>query len=436
MVRTRGWRDYQTLSGRRTRGRFPAAAFLAALVLAVAGLASWLGGSGPATSGAGARPAQASKAAALVGTAARVAAWGATPEFRLDPGDLERIEAVDGRAVVRLPDGHRARLTLDLALQAAAQKTLHRARPIAGAIVLLDPRDGRVLALASTSRDGASGGVALRGEFPAASLFKLVTAAAGLEAGTVTPATTIHTVGGGLRRLQKEHVVDNPRRERWAMTIEQALARSNNPVFAKLALKKVGAGRLAKTAEAFGFNQQIPFDLPVTPSRADVPTDEDPLALGRTGAGFGEVTISPLHAALLSAAIANDGRMPRPWLVESVTDDHGRQVYEGKPSVLATPVNTRTASALTEMMKDTVTRGTSRRAFRGSLVTRRFDIAGKTGSLDGENPRGHYDWFTGFAPAEKPEIVVSALLVNGSLWHIKGSGAAREALEAWARRDR
>ncbi len=392
-------------------------------VLALAALATAVRGDRRASTAA--FVAQARTAAPAAEAAAPLPA----SEFRLDPSDLAAIEVVDGFAVVSLPDGHRARLTLEPDLQRRLEKILTRARPIAGAIVMLDPRDGRVLGLASTARDRALGVIALKSEFPAASLFKLVTAAAGLEAGTVTPTTKIHTVGGGLRRLRPEHVRDNPKRERSVMTMEQALARSNNPALAKVAVKRVGTDRLAAAAEAFAFNRQIPFELPLGVSQADVP--EDPFGLGKTGAGFGEVTISPLHAALLSAAIANEGRMPRPWIVESVTDAKGRVVYEGGPEALGRPVRAETASALAGMMVDTVTRGTSRRAFRGSKAARRGEIAGKTGSLNGTNPRGHYDWFTGFAPVDEPEVAVSALLVNGNLWHLKGSGAARAALEAF-----
>ncbi len=413
----RGWRDYQQRFERRRR--LAAAAALGLAVLGLAAAATLVGDDRRAST------------AAFVGAGRGGAATveAAAPEIRLDPGDLGRIEVVDGAAIVPLPDGHRARLTLDPDLQRRLEAILARAKPIAGAIVMLDPRDGRILALASAARNRELGVIALKSEFPAASLFKLVTAAAGLEAGTVTPTTTIHTVGGGVRRLRPEHVADHPKRERWAMTMEQALARSNNPVFGKVAVKRVGAGRLAATADAFAFNRQIPFELPLGLSQADVP--EDPLALGKTGAGFGEVTISPLHAALVAAAIANEGRMPRPWIVESVTDAKGRVTYEGKPAPLGTPVRPQTARALGEMMVDTVRRGTSRRAFRGSTAAKRGEVAGKTGSLDGKNPTGHYDWFTGFAPVTEPEVAVAALLVNGNLWHLKGSGAAREALEAF-----
>ena len=421
-MRLRSWRDYQRY-GRRRRlvRRLSAVTGLGFALLALAGLAATMRDdrSGSAFVGQP-RP---------VAPAVESAAPNPASELRLDPSDLAAIEVVDGAAVIPLPDGHVARLTLDPVLQERLEKILARAKPIAGAIVMLDPRDGRVLGLASTARDRALGVIALRSEFPAASLFKLVTAAAGLEAGTVTPATKIHTVGGGLRRLRPEHVRDNPGREHWAMTIKQALARSDNPVLAKVAVKRVGADRLAATAEAFAFNRQIPFEIPLGVSRANVP--DDPFGLGKTGAGFGEVTISPLHAALLSAAIANGGHMPRPWIVESVVDAKGRVVYEARPEVLVRTMQAKTASALAGMMVDTVTQGTSRRAFRGSEAARRGEIAGKTGSLYGHNPRGHYDWFTGFAPVDEPEIAVAALLVNGDLWYLKGSGAARAALEAF-----
>lgn len=411
-----GWREYQQALARRQawRRRGSAAILIGALVLGIGTVAGLVGAEDRGDPGTSPRP-----DATLSGSV----------EFHLDPAEWRRTEMADGRLVVRLPEGRLARLTVDPELQRRLETILQRARPIAGALVLLDPRGGRILALASSSRDPDLGLVALRSTFPAASLFKLVTAAAGLEAGTVTPTTTIRTVGGGLRRIRMEHVVDNPRRERLAMTVEQALARSNNPVFGKVAVKRVGSERLAETASAFAFNRPIPFDLPLGLSRAEVP--DDPLGLGRTGAGFGEVTISPLHAALLAAAVANEGRMPRPWLVESVTDAGGRILHEGGPALLGAPITPQTARALAEMMAETVTRGTSRRAFRGFHLARQGAVAGKTGSINGRNPAGHYDWFTGFAPIDEPEIAVAALLVNGPRWQIKGSRAAREALEAY-----
>ncbi|HWP35480.1 MAG TPA: penicillin-binding transpeptidase domain-containing protein, partial [Thermodesulfobacteriota bacterium] len=370
--------------------------------------------------------------APVEGPAGTGAASAPAPGFPLTLTDWARLATDGGTAVVPLPGGLTARLTLDPALQERLTALLAQARPVAGALVLLDPRDGRLLALTSTTRRPTPVPVALASHYPAASLFKLVTAAAGLEAGTIAPTTTVRTVGGGLRRLRPEHLADNPRRERWAMTLAQALARSDNPVFGKVAVKRVGAERLALTARAFGFDRPIPFDLPLSPSRAEVP--DDPLGLGRTGAGFGEVSISPLHAALVAAAIANEGRMPRPWLVERVTDASGRVVYQGGPALLGRPITPRTARALAAMMAETVARGTSRRAFRGFRETYGVDVAGKTGSITGDDPPGHYDWFAGFAPVDEPEVAVAALLVNGPRWHLKGSGAARAALAAYFER--
>jgi cell division protein FtsI/penicillin-binding protein 2 len=215
-----------------------------------------------------------------------------------------------------------------------------------------------------------------------------------------------------------------PKRPRLA-TLAEALGQSNNIVFAKVGADVVGQERLLTALNAFGFNRDISFEFPLQQSRADVPLERYPLA--QTAAGFGSVRLSPLHAAMIAASVANKGVMMQPYIIETVLDALGQTIFSSAPRTLMQTVPTEIAATLGEMMKNTVTQGTSRRSFllRAKELVARISVAGKTGSLNGDDPPGRYEWFIGFAPADKPEIAVAALVVNnGSAKHLKGSDTA------------
>jgi cell division protein FtsI/penicillin-binding protein 2 len=150
------------------------------------------------------------------------------------------------------------------------------------------------------------------------------------------------------------------------------------------------------------------------------------------GAGLDhEVKISPLHAAVMMAAIANNGRMMAPGLTDSITDGKGASKELFAPTEIRSLVSPETASALTRMLSSTVTTGTSRRAFHDRRGRPRLnvDIAAKTGSINGSDPKGQYSWFAAFAPAHNPRIALVALVINQDKWKIKSAQVGEQALE-------
>ena len=157
-------------------------------------------------------------------------------------------------------------------------------------------------------------GLALKALAPAASVFKLVTAAALLEQG-VSPGEEV-CFHGGRHRLDPRLLADDPRRDRRCTTLESAFGRSTNVVFAKLAGRGLDALELRDAAARFLFNTPIPFPLALEPSTALI--EEDPFQLANTAAGFGPVRLTPLHAALLAAIVANGGVFVPPVLVDQV----------------------------------------------------------------------------------------------------------------------
>src|SRR3990170_6818405 len=104
--------------------------------------------------------------------------------------------------------------------------------------------------------------------------------------------------------------------------------------------------------EKFGFGQQIPFDLPVETSHGEVPRDE--FLLARTGAGFGEVYVSPLHMAMIMSAIGNSGEMPQPVLIDRVEDKDGKLLFDAEPSKWRDTVSPETSVVLLQMMVKTI----------------------------------------------------------------------------------
>jgi cell division protein FtsI/penicillin-binding protein 2 len=328
-----------------------------------------------------------------------------------------------GRFVAPLGDG-RAILTLHPTLQARLERSLATYRVPWGATVLLEAGSGRVLALAEHSQaEPQRRGLALAALAPAASIFKIVTAAALLEHG-VRPEDEI-CYHGGRRRLAPRLLADDPRRDRRCVSLSTAFGHSANVVFAKLADRGLDADALRAVAERFLFNAEIAFPTPVEASAARIP--EDPFAFASTAAGFGDVTLSPLHAALLASVVANGGLLVPPVIVDEA---------DGVPfPAIAAPtrvIDEAVAADLGAMMRTTVTSGTARRAFRRAAAPLRgVDVAGKTGSLADADPYRDYSWFVGYAPADRPEVVVATVVVNERLWHARAPTVAKEALEAF-----
>jgi cell division protein FtsI/penicillin-binding protein 2 len=336
------------------------------------------------------------------------------------------LDAARARFVAPYGPG-RATLSVSPHLQVGLEKLLSDYRVPLGAVVVVETRTGRVLALAEHGEKGQGRGAALAPVAPAASIFKIVTSAALLERG-IAPDSEI-CFHGGKHRIQKALLADNPRRDRRCLTLANALGKSANVVFAKLAGRELSAALLRDEATRFLFDQRIPFEWPVEPSTALI--SQDPFELATTAAGFGPVRLSPLHGALIASIVATGGVLVPPRVIDGV---------EGAPApAIADPrrvVSADVAKALAEMMRTTVTDGTARKVFRRDRWSRRsplreVTVAGKTGSLSDAQPFKDYSWFVGFAPVDDPQVAVAAVVVNGLKWRIHAPYIAREALKAY-----
>lgn len=355
----------------------------------------------------------------------------ASPAALLAGFDPLKHREQEGRFVADLPSGATAELSLDPALQRHVEAVFDEYEVPYGALVALDPKTGRVLAYVSHSSANPDAGDLVRDPTPpAASVFKVVTGAALLDAG-VTPAERV-CYGGGMSGLKEADLVDDKARDRSCVSLAEAMGGSINTVFAKLADRKLDGARIARYAQAFGFGHALPFDAPLRSSPYDVP--EDRLERARTAAGFWHMHMSPLHAALIAATVANGGAMPRASMIDRIRDAQGQSLHAHTPATFRSVVGRATASALTSMMALTVSEGTAHSAFfdtKGRPYLPGIAVAGKTGSLSSERPYRHYSWWIGFAPEHAPEIALAALVVNTPKWRIKSSYVAREALRQY-----
>lgn len=342
--------------------------------------------------------------------------------------DLNRARTTSEGWVVPRRDGTHAVLTLDDELQSHVRDIFHRYDVPVGGVVAIEPKSGRVLAYVGyRAGKGDSPDVLTDPDPPSASVFKIVTASALLDAGVKSSTSVCY--GGGMRNLVQADLVDDPKRDRWCQTLADALGYSINAIFAKLADRHVSADRMARYVSAFGFGQRLPFDLPTEPSPVDVPDSR--LERARMAAGFWHSQLSPLHAALLASTIADDGRMPYAAIVERIETRTGETLYEHTPRDFRQVLPRHTARAAGEMMTRTVTHGTAKKAFwdaRGRPFLPGIEVAGKTGTLSRYDPQRTYNWWVGYAPVDDPKIAVAALVVNEPKWRIKASYVAREAL--------
>ena len=351
-----------------------------------------------------------------------------TEDFVRIEGGIDPLfnEVIEDRFVSKVGKNVQVVYTLDPLLQEKMISLFAKYKVPYGAFVAISTKTGKVLAMAGYSeKDGVDQNLALRATYPAASIFKLVTAAAALEKGKVEPDTVIN-FRGGLYALSPGNWTDNPKRDKNKITLADAMGKSCNVAFAKVALRWLDAGDLLRSAESLGFNNTINFEFPVQQSRIHVENNEKSIA--KTAAGFGDVTLSPLHGAMIASAIANDGRMVEPRIVEKIFID-GREAYNFGKKEGTAGISPETAEKLRYMMTKTVEKGTARHSFftqRGKAYLKDIVVGGKTGSLEGDDPQGDYSWFVGMAPLDNPEIAIAALVINRPVWKIKAPFVARE----------
>ncbi len=346
------------------------------------------------------------------------------------PIDLAAAHKVDDHYEIQ-SGGQTVILTLDPVMQEAAESVLARARPLQGAIVVMRP-DGTVLALAGakhpvSAKDGSPDPtLATRAWAPAASVFKLVTATA-LLGGGLSPNKKV-CYHGGLRGIGPDNLVDNPRRDRRCDDLGTALAKSQNAIIAKLVHDNLKPAELRAWAEKLGLGKEPDFCVHAEACPYDIP--DAPLDFARVAAGFWRTELSPLGAALLANTMATGGMTVEPRIVNALVDGSGNR-HDAVTPAPHRAIPAKVAHAVAHMMVGTTEHGTARKGFHDRHGRPFIDVpvAGKTGTLTRGTPYMQYSWFVGFAPADKPDVVIAVLLGNPPKWHLKAHTAARLVLQ-------
>ncbi|MDN5293545.1 MAG: penicillin-binding protein [Eubacteriales bacterium] len=325
-------------------------------------------------------------------------------------------------------------LTVDAELQSLAYRLLKGRR---GAVVVLDPATGAVLALVtSPSFDPAAVDTefkrwqkedpsplfnrALNGLYPPGSTMKVVTGALILEK---DPAAVDRLYESQGSLLVEGFVLKDHSAFGW-LNFYEAYQYSSNVVFARMGLQ-LGGKDFKEGAEKFGFNGEIPFELPVDRSTTAPLKELWGPELASEAIGQGKLLATPLQMALVAAAVANDGKIMKPYLVSKITDYEGkREIYRATPVVWQEPFSSSTAALLKKALVGVVERGTGKAAAVPGVK-----VAGKTGTA--QNPHGaSHAWFIGFAPAEKPRVAVAVILENSGYGGVEAAPVAAEIIKA------
>lgn len=343
--------------------------------------------------------------------------------------DAATIEAVDDHFEAPLADGRRAKLTLDPTFQNAAMSILKESRAPRGAIVVL-AADGRVLALAGRRSALPTGSVdgsvdnqlALTAWAPAASIFKIVTASALVNAGV--PGDTRVCFHGGVRSVMESNLVDSKADSR-CETLTYGVAHSQNAIIAKLVHQHLEPTELAKTAEALGIVGDTPAWALTGPAGTLTVPAEKGVDFGKTAAGFIGSELSPVGGAMLASTIGNHGEIAPPRIVDTIIDGEREQTVEAAPTRRALAATT--ADAVAAMMQSTCAEGSAAKSFRQWKGDR---VAGKTGTLAVDQPAYvEYSWFVGFVDTDQGAVAIAVVLGNAESWWMKAHTAARRVLD-------
>jgi penicillin-binding protein A len=302
-----------------------------------------------------------------------------------------------------------------------------------GAVVALEPSTGAVKVMASNApydpnsipdkltklnQEKVSTPLlnrATQGLYPPGSTFKVVTAAAGLESGVITPETTINAPGS---IIDEGHELANDYDQDWGgIPLDTALTNSVNTWFGQLG-QKLGQDKLFHMMEEFGFNSTPPIDLPedevytsgVVGEHGEILGRKDPVDLARLAIGQERLLSTPLQIAMVASAVADHGKLMKPQIWDRVVNSDGSVTKRMDPETYSEPISAKTAEELTTAMEGVVSEGTGTNAAISGVK-----VAGKTGTAEtpgndacGGGAEENQAWFMGFVPADHPKIAIAA----------------------------
>lgn len=355
------------------------------------------------------------------------------------------VYLVGGDGANRPRDGHHVVLTIDSVIQFLAERSLQKAveqyRATGGSVLVMDPNDGSILAMASyptfdPNRFREFSAVAWRNRniqdlYEPGSTFKIVTAAAGLEDHLVTPSQIVDCANGSIT-IGNITISEHDGHRYGLISFEDVIVNSSNVGAARIGLA-LGQARFYDWIRRFGFGERVGISLPGEQSgllrRSDKWTAVSPasISIGQ------EIAVTPLQITRAVGAVATGGLLVEPRIVKKIVDDSGRTVFEPQRHAPKRVMSEKTAAVLNEILKNVVSRGTGEQAAVADHV-----VAGKTGTAQ-KAGRGGYSAdryvgsFAGYVPADQPRLVILAVIDEPRPVHYGGTVAApvfREVAEA------
>ena len=333
-------------------------------------------------------------------------------------------------------NGHTFRIdtSLDIKLQEFLIKKLDLDNSRFIGIVCMDPVTGKVLSMVSFDKADSSNNPCVDNRFPAASIFKIVTASAVVEKCGLHPGSKLF-YNGRKHTLYMSQLKDRRNRYTNKITFQDSFAQSVNPVFGKIGAHYLGKNTLEKYAEAFDFNKEIDFEIEIAPSFVNL--SDEPYQWAEIACGFNNKTkISPLHGAMMASAIINNGKIMEPTVVDQIIDEEGKIIYRNRLVTINQAITPTASNVLNRLMAATIRSGTCKKAFRGyrkDKILSKLNIGGKTGSIDNKSHDFRYDWFVGFAEEKDgPEkIAVSVIVAHEKYIGLRASYYARIAMKKY-----
>ncbi len=330
--------------------------------------------------------------------------------------------------------------TLHLPVQEACYKTMDNYK---GAVIVTEVSTGKVIAMVSKPDFDPNEIVAMwddlvedkdntvlvnratQGLYPPGSTFKIITA---LEYIRQYPEeiSTYHFSCRGYYKSGESRINCYHGTNHGAVNFTKSFAKSCNSSFANMGMK-LNREKFADSLEKLLFNKELPVEFIYSKSSVEVGPDMTDDDMIQTSIGQGRSLVTPLHLNMITAAVANDGVMMKPYLIDRIVSDEGKVVKQFSPKEYGRVMSEEEAAYLQDLMTEVVEHGTATK-----LSGLNYTAAGKTGSAEYNNVKGDsHAWFTGYAPAENPEICVT-IIVEGA-----GSGGdyavpmAKRIFNAW-----
>lgn len=314
--------------------------------------------------------------------------------------------------------------TLDVELQQVASTALGVYR---GAIIVTEPSTGKILAMVSKPDfdpgtveaewdkliEDSEKGVLLnrvtQGLYPPGSTFKIITALEYIRENPETYNNYSYNCTGSITRgedrIQCYHGTVHGQ-----VSFGRSFAKSCNTSFANIGLS-FDRSAFENTLSDLLFNSELPLSINYNKSRIDVTADTADSDMMQVSIGQGTTAMTPMHLNMITCAIANEGNLMKPYVVDHVENSAGNAVKTFNPASYRKIITEEEADILKNLMADVVNEGTA-----SKLKGLSYTAAGKTGSAEYGTVKGDsHAWFTGFAPVENPEICVTII--------IEGAGA-------------